>query len=243
MFTRSSNAIPRYRRNGVVQALPSFPYAWKKCRCERILGESEAAGAFGLTIIRPAFTYNETLESWDEQLRRRTYHLDRLRKGLPFIVHGDGNGVWTATHRDDVARSFVAAVGNRATFGQGYNVMGGEWMTHNQILRTIARLLKAPEPDFVYIPTDLLHQLAPKEAEWCLENFRHNDIFDNSKAIRDLAFRYTVPFDEGAARSIDYLVRNDKIEDCAKYPFYDRIVDIWRRHTSNMTEHMRGARA
>ena len=107
-------------------------------------------------------------------------------------MHGDGTGVWVATYRDDTARAFVGAAGNPKTYGEAYNLSADEWMTHNHIWRTIARVMEAPPPVFVYIPTTLLGQIAPEKAEWCVENFRYNNIFDNSKAKRDLGYRYTV---------------------------------------------------
>lgn len=217
-------------------ALPSFPYGHKKMLCEQAMWEAHARGDFALTVIRPTFTYNETWSPGIHAFGGQTYHLDRLQKGKPFIVHGDGTSLWVATHRDDTARAFVGAIGNERAFGQAYHLAPDEWMTHNHIWRTLARLLGAPEPDFVHIPTDLLGRLAPKEAEWCVENFRHNNIFDATKAKRELGFRYTIPFEEGAQRCIDWLRAHRRIEDCAQYPFYDRIVEAWRRQTAALAE-------
>jgi len=193
-------------------------------------------GDFALTVLRPTFTYNETWSPGIHTFGGQTYHLDRLLKGKPILLHGDGTSIWVATYRDDTASAFVGAVGNAQAFGQACNVSGDEWMTHNHIWRTIARVLDAPEPDFVYVPTELLGKLAPKQAEWCVENFRYNNIFDNSKARRDLGFRYTVKFEDGARRCIEWLRANHQIEDSAKHPFYDRIVEAWRRMEGALAE-------
>ena len=72
-----------------------------------------------------------------------------------------------------------------------------------------------------------------------MENFRHNIIYDNSKAKRDLGFRYTVKYEEGARRSIEWLTSHDAIEDCAAYPFYDRLVETWKNHTVAMAAEFR----
>jgi nucleoside-diphosphate-sugar epimerase len=236
VYTKTPRTYPVTEENGVIEARPSFPYAWKKVECETALREAHRRGDFALTIIRPAFTYNDAWSPGIHTFGGQTYHLDRLRKGLPIIMHGDGTSIWVAAHRDDVAPAFVHAVGNPLTYGQDYNVTGEEWMTHNHIWRTIARALNAPEPDFVCIPTDLLGRMAPREAEWCVENFRYNNIFDNTKARRDLAFRYNITFEQGVERCIRRLTQDGAIEDCAKFPFYDRIVDAWRKHTSALCE-------
>lgn len=239
VYCKTPKAYPITEGNGVVEALPSFPYAYKKVACEKILWEANARGDFALTVIRPAFTYNEGWSPGVHTFGGQSYHLDRLQKGKPILMHGDGTSIWVATYRDDTAAAFVGAVGIEKAFGRAFNVPGDEWMTHNHIWRTIARVMGAPEPDLVYVPTDLLGKLAPKQAEWCVENFRYNNIFDNSRAKRDLGFRYTVPFEEGVRRCIENLTRNGLIESCDKYPFYDRIVDSWRRHTGSIIDEFR----
>ena len=211
-----------------IGALPSFQYGWEKVECEKLFWEAHHQGDFQLTVIRPAATYNESWSPGVHSFGGQTYHLDRIRKGKPIIMHGDGTSIWVASYRDDTARAFVGAAFNKVAFGQAYNATGDEWMTHNHIWRTIARLMNAPEPDFVYIPTLLLAKLAPVEAEWCRENFMHNNIFDNSKAKRDLGFRYTVCYEEGVKKCLKYLSENNLIENCDNYPFYDRIVQEWR---------------
>ncbi len=218
-----------------IGALPSFEYAWKKVECEKTLWKAHRNGEFQLTVIRPAATYNESWSPGVHSFGGQTYHLDRIRRGKPIIMHGDGTSIWVASYRDDTANAIAGAVGNKKAFGQAYNVTGDELMTHNQMWRTIARVMKAPDPDFVYIPTLLLAKLAPVEALWCRENFMHNNIFDNSKAKRDLGFRYTVSYEEGVKKCIDYLTSNDLIENCDNYPFYDSIIEKWRNAVKNMT--------
>jgi nucleoside-diphosphate-sugar epimerase len=217
-----------------IGALPSFQYAWKKVECEKTLWEAHSRGDFQLTVIRPAATYNESWSPGVHSFGGQTYHLDRIRKGKPIIMHGDGTSLWVASYRDDTAGAFVGAAGNKVTFGQAYNVTSDELMTQNHIWRTIAKVMEAPEPDFVYIPSLLLAKLAPVEGLWCRENFMHNNIFDNSKAKRDLGFRYTVTFEEGVKKCITYLNNHNMIENCDNYPFYDRIVGEWRKAESKL---------
>ena len=230
VYTKTPQRYPVTEENGMLGAMPSFPYGYKKMLCEQLLCEAHRRGDFALTICRPAFTYNESRSPGIHSFGGQSYHLDRLRRGKPIILHGDGTSIWVASHRDDVAGGLVGAVGNARAFGQEYNLSGDEWMTHNHIWRTIARVMNAPDPEFVYIPADLLARLAPKQAEWCLENFRHNNIFDSAKAKRDLGFRYTVRFEEGVRRCLEYLDRHNLVENSDQHPFYDRIVEAWRGH-------------
>ena len=231
VYSKTSVAYP-IREDSPFGAVPSFEYAYRKVLCERLLWEAHERGDFALTVLRPAATYSESRSPGVHSFGGQTYHLDRLRRGKPFILHGDGMSVWVAAHSDDVSVPFTSAAGNPAAYGQAYNVTGDEWMTQNRMWRIIARVLGAPEPDFVYIPADLLGRLAPREAKWCVENFRYNNIFDNSKVKRELGFRYQIRFEEGARRSIEHLASQGLIESWENYPFYDRIVEAWRRHTA-----------
>jgi nucleoside-diphosphate-sugar epimerase len=184
-------------------------------------------------MIRPAWTYGEGgailhTFGWG------TYYLDRLRKGKPIIVHGDGTSFWVGCHRDDVARAFGGAVANEAAYGRAYHVTGEEWLTWNAYHRAVAEALAAPAPQLVHIPTDLLGRVAPRGAEWCVENFSHNNIFDNRAARTDLGFVYTIPFATGVQRVVEWLAAHGGFENSDRYGFYDRIVEVWERLGTDM---------
>lgn len=227
VYTKSPSRYPVTESRESLGARPSFSYGFKKLECERIFWQAHEDGAFQLTVMRPAFTYNESWSPGIHSFGGQTYHLDRLRKGRPFILHGDGMSLIVATHRDDVAVPFVNAIGNEYAFGKAFNITGDELMTYNQMWQTIARVLDAPPPNVINIPTDVLAQLAAKESEMCKENFQYNNIFDNSQAKTVLHYRYTVRFEEGARRSLEYLLRHDAIDNSDKYGFYDDVVSRW----------------
>lgn len=215
----------------------SFPYAFNKALCEQVLMEAHERGNFAVTIVRPAWTYGEG-GSIVHTFGWNTYFIDRLYKGKPVIVHGDGTSLWSACHRSDVARAFVGAAGNERAFGKGYHVTGEEWLTWNAYHRIVAEAVGAPPPDLVHIPTDLLGKVAPKAAEWCVENFCFNNVFDNTAARRDLGFEYTVRFAEGASRVIGWLEAHRGFESCDQYPFYDRIIEAWQRLGREMADEL-----
>jgi nucleoside-diphosphate-sugar epimerase len=227
VYTKPAKRYP-VRENAEREPSPSFSYAFNKAVCERLFEEAHARGNFALTMIRPAWTYGEGGRilhtfGWD------TYYLDRLRRGKPVIVHGDGTSFWVACHRDDVARGFVGAAGNEIAFGRAYHLTGKELLTWNAYTRTVAQALGAPTPRMVHIPTDLLGRVLPKSAEWCVENFSYNNIFDNTAARSDLGFACTIPFAEGARRVIGWLQAKGGFENSDDHPFYDQVVEAWER--------------
>ena len=78
-----------------------------KRSANKFCSQAHARGDFPLTILRPAFTYGEG-RGLVHTFGGSTMYLDRIRKGKPIVVHGDGSSLWTSCHRDDVARAFVA---------------------------------------------------------------------------------------------------------------------------------------
>ncbi|MBK8051216.1 MAG: NAD-dependent epimerase/dehydratase family protein [Anaerolineales bacterium] len=166
-------------------------YGQNKVKCEDIFLAAHARGDFPVTIIRPAMTYGEGgvivhTFGWN------TTYLDRIRKGKPIVVPGDGQSLWVTCHVDDVARAFVAAIGNARAFGKAYHTTGDEWLTWDQFHQGVARALGAPAPRLVHIPSDLLAIISPDAAAITTSNFQYSNIYDNAAARADLDFRQTI---------------------------------------------------
>jgi len=212
-----------------------FPYAYNKARCEELLFAAHERGDLVVTSIRPGHTYGEGGNNLLHALGRGNYHLDRLKKEQPIIVHGNGTSFWPTCHRDDVSVAFVGAVGNEKAKGRGYHVAGEEWMTWEGYHQGLAEAIGAKPPEFVYIPTDALVRMAPQDSALTEVNFSYNNLFDNTAAREDLDFRVTIPWIEGARRTIKWLEENGKLEKSEDFPLYDRIITAWRQAIRNLT--------
>lgn len=203
-------------------------YSINKVAIEKILRAAHERSDLPLTIIRPAYTYGEG-RGPVHSFGGSTTYLDRIRKGKPIVVHGDGSSFWTACYRDDVARAFVAAAGQEHTFGKTYHTPGEEWMTWDTYHRRVAEAMRAPEPELVHIPSDLLGKVAPRHAAVSVDNFQFNNIFDTTAARTDLNFRYTVSWVEGARRMVTWLDEHGRIENSDGDPFEDQLIKAWQR--------------
>lgn len=212
--------------------MESFPYAFMKQQCEDILRAAEREGQFHLTILRPAHTYAEgspkshLLFNVFQTAPGASYLLDRIQKGKPIIVHGDGMSVWGSTHGSDTASAFVGALGNEKAYGKAYTVAGDECMCYREYYRAVAKEMNAPEIRFVFIPMDLLKRLEPEKAHLCGENFMYNNVFDNCAAKRDLGMTSTVSWAEGIRRCLSFFESHGGYNNSDKpeYAFYDRII-------------------
>jgi nucleoside-diphosphate-sugar epimerase len=173
---------------------PYWQYSRDKAACEALLFTAYRDAGFPATVVRPSHTYDRTLLPFEG----RFTVVDRMRKGKPVVVHGDGTSLWTLTHNTDFAVGFVGLLGNPHAIGEAFHITSDEWVTWNQIFTEIAHAAGV-EPRLVHVPSEVI---AVYDAQWgagLLGDKAHSMIFDNSK-IRRLVpdFHPRIPFWQGA---------------------------------------------
>ncbi|WP_141501220.1 SDR family oxidoreductase [Paenibacillus luteus] len=180
-----------------------WQYSRDKIACEQLLQEEHAATEFPFTIVRPSFTYGDTmipaaLNSWPHPWSL----IARIRAGLPVIVHGDGSSLWTMTHNSDFAKGFVGLLGREEAIGEAYHITSDEVLTWNQIYEAIGTAAGA-EPKLVHISSEFLVSHDPELAGGLLGDKAVTSVFDNSK-IKQLVpeFEATLSFAEGIKRTV-----------------------------------------
>lgn len=212
-----------------------FLYGYNKARCEELFFAAHERGELAVTCIRPGHTYGEGGNNLIHPPGFGNCYLDRMKRGMPVILHGNGQSVWPTCHRDDVAVAFVGAIGNERAKGRGYHVTGEEWMTWQQYHERIADAMGYPAPRFVYIPTDALVRMIPEQAMLCEVNFTYNNLYDNTAAHEDLGFRVTIPWVEGVRPTIKWLEQNGLLLPAEDFPLYDRVIETWRKATGDLS--------
>ncbi len=203
---------------------PDWRYANNKILCEELL----RAADFPATIVRPSYTYGE---SWlPTALEGIGWTIvDRLQRGKPAIVPGDGESLWTMTHNSDFARAFVDLLGNEAAVGESFHITSDEVLTWNQITETIARAAGL-EPSILHIPSDFIATVEPEVGVELLCDKAFSLVFDNSKLKRFVpGFEATVSLADGVARSVAWLDAHPKHKrvDDARSAALDRIVTAY----------------
>jgi nucleoside-diphosphate-sugar epimerase len=179
-------------------ANPFWQYSRDKIVCEEVLNRAYRDEGFPVTIVRPSSTYDRTslpfLGEWTA--------IDRIRRGKPIVVPGDGTSLWVLTHHVDFAAAFVPLLGNPQAIGDTFHITGDEVQTWDQIFRTLGRAAGA-EPAIVHISSDSIARAVPEWGPPLLGDAAHSVIFDNSK-VRRLAPGWvaTIPFTRGAREII-----------------------------------------
>lgn len=232
VFCSTTNVYPKPADQYPVREDHRLGAAFKggtdKIACEAVHREAEAGGHYRVTVIRPGHAYGETgpvLHS----LGSGTAFLDRIRRGKPVIVHGDGQGLWSALHAEDIAQVFAAAAGNPVACGRTYNATGVDWMTWDQYHARVAEALGVACPERVHVSTDRLAQLAPDRTAQVKRSLQYPGIYDMAAARQDLGFTTAIPFVDGMRRTIRWLGEQGKIEPWESDPDYDRIISACRQ--------------
>jgi nucleoside-diphosphate-sugar epimerase len=177
---------------------PYWRYSRDKIACEDLLVRAYRDEGFPATIVRPSHTYDYT----SLPLQGGWTVIDRMRRGAPIVVHGDGTSPWTLTHHTDFARALAALLGEPRAIGDSFHITSDETLTWNQIAGLLAAAAGA-EPRIVHVPSDVVAALDPEWGASLLGDKAHPLVFDNSK-IKSLVpgWAATVPFWRGAREII-----------------------------------------
>ena len=177
---------------------PFWQYSRDKIACEDLLVEAYREHGFPVTIVRPSHTYDRTsmptMAGWTD--------IDRMRRGKPVVVHGDGTSLWTLTHHDDFARAFVGLLGRPQAVGDTFTITSDNVLTWNQIYTALA-VAAGAEPQLVHVASETIAAADPELGPGLLGDKAHSVIFDNSQDRTIVpGWVATIPFEQGAREII-----------------------------------------
>ncbi len=179
---------------------PYWDYSRNKIACEELLIKEYRQNHFPFTIIRPSHTYDHTLVPLEGGFTA----LDRILRGKPLIVHGDGTSIWVLTHHTDFAKGLVGLLGNFKAIGEVYHITSDELLTWNQIVQCLADAAGV-SPNIVHVPSELIAAYNPRAGASLLGDKAHSVIFDNSKIKQVVPdFNALVPFSQGAKEIVEW---------------------------------------
>ncbi len=179
---------------------PFWEYSRNKIACEDLLVGTYRSHGFPMTIVRPSHTYDRTLVPFDGGWTV----IERMRRGAPIVVHGDGTSLWTITYNEDFAAAFVGLLGDPRAIGQSYHITSDEALPWNQIAAAMASALEV-EPRIVHVTSDAIAAVDPVWGASLLGDKTHSMVFDNTKIKRMVpGWKAEVPFWQGARRIVEW---------------------------------------
>jgi nucleoside-diphosphate-sugar epimerase len=211
---------------------PYWEYSRNKIACEERLTRAWREEGFPVTIVRPSLTYDPQLPialgGWG------CYTLcDRLKRGLPIIVHGDGSSLWVVTHAEDFGRGFIGLLGNEQAIGHPFHITSDEVLTWNQIYQTIAGALGV-EAKIVHMPSDFIVSVVPELTGSLLGDKTWSAVFDNSKIKSWVpGFQAVIPFRQGVRRTLAWFDADERRKkvDPAVNAEMDRLLAAWGKES------------
>lgn len=182
---------------------PYWDYSQNKIACEARLMQAFREEIFPITIVRPSLTYDMNfpiaIGGWG------CFTLaDRMKKGLPIIVHGDGTSLWVVTHSRDFAKGFTGLLGNEKAIGEAFHITTDEVLTWDQLYGHMAHALGV-EANIIHIPSDFIVKVAPQMMGPLYGDKTWSAVFDNSK-IKSFVpdFKAILPFSEGIRHTVEW---------------------------------------
>lgn len=177
-------------------------YARNKLAVENVMREAIAEGFPGI-IIRPSLTYSDFNALMALNSRSHPYSIiNRMRKGKPIVVHGDGTSLWTITHNSDLAKGLVGLFGNKDAIGEAFHITSDEVLDWDRIYTHLAHAAGV-EANLIHIASDYIGAVYPGLRDGLLGDHSCSAVFDNSKIKKFVPdFKCTVPFEEGAKRIV-----------------------------------------
>jgi nucleoside-diphosphate-sugar epimerase len=214
-------------------ANPFWDYSRNKIACEERLLRAYREDSFPVTIIRPSFTYGDTVVPLAFNAWPKTYTVvDQMRRGKPVIVPGDGLTLWTMTHNSDFAKALVGLLGHQGAVGHAFHITSDEVLTWNQIYEAVAEAAGVLKPGLVHIASDFLIACQPEAMGGLLGDKSNCAIFDNAKIERFVPdFMATTRFRDGIARTIAWFDADPKRQeiDGEASEVWERLIATYER--------------
>ena len=222
---------------------PVSDYGRNKSKAEAVYTKAFREDGFPVTIMRPSHCYGPgqpLLDIWgyDPSL------VTRIRKGLPIIVPGDGQGLWQPGYIGDMAKGFVGALGRKATQGKAYNIVGPEIMTWRDFHERMAKAIGC-EARIVPMTTPQIAAGAPRSASGMLtEIFQFHAAYSGAALARDVPdYKDLLPWEEGVRRTVAWMDKADIHLPEDLFPWVDTLAAAAVKFESELSGARRTAKA
>lgn len=150
----ASDHLPITERHPVVRDEPQLDYGRNKLMCEEILLREWRANRFPASIV----PFSMVMGAGNILPDREQRMFQRMLRNRPILIPGNGRTIQQIGHADDQARAMRMMLGQPITFGERYNLTGGDYFTQEGYVDTFARVLGC-EPEKVFIPASLMEDL------------------------------------------------------------------------------------
>ncbi|MBI4551357.1 MAG: NAD-dependent epimerase/dehydratase family protein [Candidatus Latescibacteria bacterium] len=206
---------------------PISSYGQNKVEADKVFMEVYYREGFPVTIIKPSTTYGPKMG----QVRQVAWEfgwIDRVRKGKPILVCGDGSAIHQLLHVDDAALCFANVVGKTHCIGQTYNMVNRGFISWADYHRTAMTVL-GREVELVGVPLADLVALNVPNVGICRDIFAHSTYYSAERLFRDVPeFRPAITLAQGMQRVIEAMDREGRVPNSDQLDWEDRVIAAQR---------------
>lgn len=222
------HSFPEYPVEETFTPQPVTIYGKNKYAADQLFLDTHVREQFPVTIIKPSTTYSGKSGVLRQLAIEHTW-IDRIRKGKPIILSGDGNTLHQFMHADDVARAFSGVLGKEQCIGQIYNVCASGATTWEAFHRTAMKVLGREVP-LVYIPMHVLLEIDAQRFVLLKEIFGQHAYYSTRKLKTDVPeFREEISLEDGLRSAFDYMDKHGEVPNSDHEVWEDEIINWYNR--------------
>ncbi|HEB91233.1 MAG TPA: NAD-dependent epimerase/dehydratase family protein [Deltaproteobacteria bacterium] len=150
----ASDLLPITENHPVERGPAQNEYGQNKLLCEDILIREWRENRFPASIV----AFSMVMGAHNILPDREQRMFQRILQGRPILVPGNGRMLQQVGHADDQARALRMLLGEPRSFGERYNLTGGDFFSQEGYVDTFARVLER-EVEKVFIPPALMEAL------------------------------------------------------------------------------------
>ena len=210
---------------------PNTEYGQNKVAADHVYLEAYHHERFPVVILKPSTTYGP-VQGMLRQICWDFSWIDRVRKGKPILICGDGFALHQHMHVDDIAQAFAGVIGKEHTIGQTYNAVNRGYITWAEYHRLAGKVL-GREVELVGVPFDDLKKLNVPEMGILVDEFAYNDYYSPEKLFRDVPeFHPKISLEQGMTQVFEAMEREGRIPNSDELKWEDEIIEKQKRVTT-----------
>lgn len=209
---------------------PITGYGRGKVAADDVYLEAYYREKFPVVIIKPSTTFGP-VQGMLRQVCWDFSWIDRIKKGKPILVCGDGDALHQHMHVDDIAQAFVGVLGREHTIGQTYNAVNRGYITWADYHRLAGKIL-GKEVELVGVPFEDLKRFNVPDFGICEEEFAYHAYYSSEKLFRDVPeFHPQISLEQGMTQVFEVMEREGRIPNSDELKWEDEIIEKQKRVT------------
>jgi nucleoside-diphosphate-sugar epimerase len=207
---------------------PNTGYGRNKVAADDVYLEAFHREKFPVVIIKPSTTYGP-VQGMLRQICWDFSWIDRVKKGKPILVCGDGFALHQHMHVDDIAKAFFGVLSKENTLGQTYNAVNRGYITWAEYHRLAGKIL-GKDVELVGVPFEDLKRFNIPHIGILEDEFAYNDYYSSEKLFRDVPeFQPQISLEQGMTQVFEVMEREGRIPNSDALKWEDEIIERYRR--------------